>query len=183
METLIRNWWAVALRGAVAILFGIVLLAWPGISLAFLVALWGAYAILDGIFSLVAAVRRARGGESWATLVLIGITGILAGLIAWIWPAVAAAAILFLIGAWAIVTGILAIVAAVQLRKVLQGEFWMGLAGALSTLFGILILLNPAAGALAIVWVIGVYALAFGIMMIALGLRLRTLEHRPTVSV
>lgn len=183
METLIHNWWAVALRGVVAILFGIILLAWPGISLVLLITIWGAFAVIDGIFSFVSAFRRARGGESWGSLVLTGITGILAGLIAFIWPGITAAALVFLIGAWAIITGILEILAAVQLRKVIKGEFWLGLAGALSVLLGILLFLNPAAGAVSLVWLIGIFALTFGITMIALGFRLRSLRPERTVSV
>jgi uncharacterized membrane protein HdeD (DUF308 family) len=183
METLIHNWWAVALRGVVAILFGIIVLAWPGISLVFLITVWGAFALIDGVFSLVSAMRRAKAGESWGSLVLTGITGILAGLIAWIWPGITAAALAFLIGAWAIITGILEIVAAVQLRKLIRGEFWLGLSGALSVILGILLFLNPAAGAVSLVWLIGIFALIFGITLIALGFRLRSLQHERTVSV
>lgn len=183
METLIHNWWAVALRGAVAILFGVVLLFWPGISLAFLLMLFGAFAIADGITTLISAVRSARAKESWGSLVLVGITDLLVGLLALFWPGITAAAFAFLIGAWAIVTGILAIVAAVQLRKSIRGEFWLGLSGALSVLFGLAVLANPAAGALAMVWLIGLYAILFGASVLGLALRLRGAGRRHAVTV
>jgi uncharacterized membrane protein HdeD (DUF308 family) len=183
METLTERWWAIALRGAVAILFGIILFAWPGISLAFLVALFGAFAIVDGIFNLVSAIGRARAHESWGSLVLVGITSILAGLIAWIWPGVTAVALLFVIGAWAIITGIFELVAAVQLRKTIRGEFWLGFAGVLSIVFGILLFVNPAAGALSVLWLIGAYAIVLGISLIGLSLRLRSYGVRRHATV
>jgi len=183
METLLRNWWAVALRGALAVLFGILLLAQPAISLVFLVVVWGAWAFVDGIFSLISAVRAAKGHERWGALALVGVTGILAGVIAWVMPGLTAVALVFLIGAWAVIVGVLQIVAAVQLRKVIRGEFWLGLSGALSILFGILVFANPAAGALAVVWLIGLYAILFGITLLALGFRLRSLrQHREVLA-
>ena len=178
METLVRNWWAVALRGVAAILFGVMLLGWPGISLVILLALFGAFAIVDGVFHLVSALRRGRAKEPWGTLVLLGITSILAGLITVFWPGITAVALTFLIGAWAIITGILSLVAAVQLRKEVHGEFWLGLSGALSVVFGILVFLNPAAGALTIAWLIGLYGLLFGITLLGLSFRLRSVGRR-----
>lgn len=178
METLVRNWWAIALRGAAAILFGIMLFAWPAIGVAVLVALFGAFALVDGVFALVAAVRRARAADRWLALALAGITGIVAGIAAFVWPGITATALLFLIGAWAIVVGMLEIVAAVELRKEIRGEFWLGLAGALSVLFGLLVFVAPAAGAVAIVWWIGAYAMITGVAMLALAFRLRGLRHR-----
>lgn len=178
METLSLNWWAVVLRGLWAVLFGIVLLVWPGISLVVLVLIFGAFAIVDGIFSLISAFRRSRADERWGPLVFVGITGILAGLAAWFWPGITAIALTFLVGAWAIVTGILSIFAAVDLRNFIRGEFWLGLAGALSILFGILIYLQPVTGAITLVLLIGIYALLLGGSLIGLGFRLRSLEHR-----
>lgn len=184
METLVRNWWAIGLRGAVAVVFGLILLAAPGVSLAFLVALYGAFMLIDGVLELVAAFRKAREpGGRWGSLVLLGVTSILAGLIAWFWPTITAVALLFLIGAWAIISGVLAILAAFELRKVIHGEFWMALSGALSVIFGVLVFGNPAAGAVALVWLIGVYAIFFGISLIALGFRLRALGHRAAPGI
>lgn len=183
-NTLSRNWWAVALRGVVAILFGIIALASPGIGLAFLVALFGAFALVDGIFSLVSGIRAAKQHERWGSLVLVGITGIAAGLIAWFAPGITAMTLLFLIAAWAVVTGVMEIVAAVKLRKVIHNEWLLGIGGALSVLFGILLFANPGAGALAVVWLIGIYAILFGAMMLGLGFRLRSYQaHRREVEV
>lgn len=182
-ELLTRNWWAVALRGAVAIVFGILMLVWPGISLLALVVTFGAYALIDGIFSIVAAVRAARGHESWGTLLLIGITGVLAAVVTWFWPGITALALTFVIGAWAIITGVLAIIAAIELRREIHGEFWLGLSGALAVLFGILVFASPAAGALAIVWLIGIFAILYGASLLALSFRLRTFSRRREVTV
>ena len=181
METLVRNWWAVVLRGAVAVLFGILLLAQPKISLIFLIVLWGAYAVADGIFSLVSAVRAGRAGHRWGALALVGVTGILAGILAWVMPGITALVLTFLIGAWAIIVGVLQIVAAIDLRKEIRGEFWLGLAGLISIAFGILVFANPGAGILAIVWLIGIYAILFGVTLFALGFRLRSLGHGRTL--
>ncbi len=179
METLTGRWWAFALRGVAAILFGVLLLAMPGISLAVLIALFGAYAIVDGIFAIVSAVGRAKRHESWVPLVLVGLTGILAGIIAWVWPGITAATLVFVIAAWAIIVGMLQIVAAVHLRKEVKGEFWLGLSGALAILFGVILFVNPAVGALAIVWLIGLEAILFGGSLVALGFRLRSFRaHR-----
>lgn len=183
LELLTRNWWAVALRGAVAIVFGILVLVWPGISLLALLVVFGAFALVDGIFSIVAAVRAAKGHENWGSLLLVGITGVLAAIVTWFWPGITALALAFVIGAWAIVTGILSIVAAIELRREIRGEFWLGLSGALAILFGILVFANPAEGALAIVWLLGVFAILFGVSLLALAFRIRTLARRREVTV
>lgn len=183
LELLARNWWAVALRGAIAVLFGVLMLVWPGLSLLVLVIAFGAFALVDGLFSIVAAVRAARGHESWGTLLLVGITGILAALVTWFWPGITVLALAFVIGAWAIISGILAIVAAVELRREMHGEFWLGLSGALAVLFGVLVFANPAAGALAIAWLLGVFAILFGVSLLVLSFRVRSLTHRREVPV
>lgn len=183
LELLARNWWALAVRGVVAILFGVLLLAWPGVSLLVLVTIFGAFALVDGVFSIVAAVRAARGHGSWGTLLLVGITGVLAALVAWSWPGITAVAIAFVIGAWAIVTGVLAIVAAVELRRVLRGEFWLGLSGLLAILFGLLVFANPIAGAVTLAWFLGVFAILFGATLLVLAFRVRSLSHRRQVTV
>lgn len=182
-ELLSRNWWAVAVRGAIAILFGVLLLVWPGISLLVLVVTFGAFALVDGLFSLVAAVRAAKGHESWGALLLVGITGILAALVAWFWPGITALALAFIIGAWAIVTGILAIVAAVELRREIKGEFWLGLSGLLAVVFGVLVFANPAAGALAIVFMLAIFAILYGVSLLALAFRVRSYPHQREVHV
>lgn len=177
LADLARNWWVLVLRGVIGVLFGLAAFFWPGITLLALVLLWGAYALLDGIFALVAAVKKTdRQTPTWA-LVLEGIAGILAAVLAVVWPGITALVLVYLIAAWAIVTGILEIVAAIRLRREIPGEWLLGLSGVLSLLFGLYVAVFPGAGALAIVWIIGAYAIVFGILLIALGFRLRGFLH------
>jgi len=174
---LARNWWLVVLRGVLSILFGLIAFFMPGITLAALVVVFGAWAFVDGIFAIVSAVS-GQGGRPWWGLVLRGFAGIVAGVLAFLWPGITAIVLLFVIAAWAIVGGVFEIVAAIRLRKQIEGEWLLGIAGALSVLFGILLLLNPGAGALAVLWMIGAYAIVFGIINIVLGFRLRNLHGR-----
>ena len=180
LETLSRRWWAVALRGVAAILFGVLALVWPGITVFALVIVFGAYALVDGAFTLAAAFGdqdgdRARGGRAW--LFTRGAAGILTGIIAAVWPGITALALLWVIAVWAAVTGVLDIVAAVQLRKQLRHEWLLALSGALSVLFGILLVAWPATGILTLILLIGVAAIAFGVTLLMLGLRLRQTQH------
>lgn len=172
--TLTRNWWAVLLRGVMAVLFGILTLVWPQITLGVLVFLFGLYAALDGVFALVAAVRAAERHQRWGVLVLEGVIGILAALAALFYPGGTAITLLYIIAFWAIVTGIMEIIGAVILRRFIANEWFLILAGALSVLFGIVLIVNPGVGALSVVTIIGAYALIFGISLIALALRLRS---------
>jgi uncharacterized membrane protein HdeD (DUF308 family) len=173
---LARNWWAVALRGLFAVLFGVMALVWPGITLEVLVWLYGAYALADGIFAVIAALSGA--GETWL-LLLEGVVGIAAGVVTFLWPGITALILLFLIAGWAIVTGIFEIMAALRLRRTIRGEFWLVLSGILSVLFGLFLAIWPGEGALAVVWVIGLYAILFGVTLLALGFRLRS-WHRAS---
>ena len=170
---LARNWGAIAVRGIAAILFGILAFVIPGLTLAVLVMLFGAYALIDGIFNIVAAIRRRANDPPWWALLLEGIVGVAAGVVTFAWPGLTAVTLLYIIAAWAIVTGVLEIVAAVRLRKHITGEWWLALSGALSIVFGGLIMAAPAAGALAIVLWIGAYAIVFGAILLALAFRLR----------
>ena len=174
LHTLTSNWWALALRGLIAVLFGLATFFLPGITLVTLVLLFGAYALVDGVFSVVAFFRVAS--HQWAFLIE-GAIGIIAGLITFTWPAITAIALLYVIAFWAMLTGILEIVAGVRLRKAIANEWLLVLMGVLSLAFGLLILLAPGAGALAIVLWIGAYALVFGIFLLALAFRLRG-HHR-----
>jgi uncharacterized membrane protein HdeD (DUF308 family) len=170
LHLLARHWWALALRGVFAVLFGLLTFFIPGITLLTLVLLFGAYAILDGIFDIVSAVRAP--GHHWP-LILEGVVGIIIGILTFLWPGITTMVLLYLIAFWAIFTGVLEIVAGIRLREVIANEWLLILMGVLSVLFGIFILIFPGAGALAIVIWIGAYALLFGIMLIALAFLLR----------
>ena len=178
LHMLARTWWALALRGLVAVLFGLLTIVIPGVTLVTLVLLFGAYAVVDGIFNVMASFRSAS--HHWA-LLIEGVIGTLAGILTFAWPAITAIALLYLIAFWAVFTGIFEIIAGVRLRKTITNEWALLLMGALSMLFGMLILFAPAAGALAIVLWIGLYALAFGVFLLVLAFRLR--GHRDLVSV
>lgn len=166
-----RNWWVLVVRGVVAVILGIAALVWPAIALSALVLLWGAYALVDGIFALVAAFQ-GHTTNRWI-IGLEGVVSIAAGVLAFVWPGITALALLYVVAAWAILTGILELVAAIQLRKEISDEFWLGLSGVLSVVFGVLLFLFPGAGMLSVMWLLGVYAIAFGIATTILGFRLR----------
>jgi uncharacterized membrane protein HdeD (DUF308 family) len=178
-KTLTRGWWTWALRGAVAILFGAAVLVWPGAGLAVLVALFGAFALVGGIFALVGAAQSKEWDPlSWAMLIE-GLLGIGVGVLTFVWPNITAAALLIMIALWAILTGVVEIVASFRFNSVLgTGDSWLlGIAGAASTIFGVLVLARPNAGAVAIIWTIGIYAIIFGISLIAFGFRVRTVQQ------
>lgn len=170
---LAHSWWSLVLRGAVAILVGLITFVWPGITFGALVILFGAYAFIDGIVGLTGAFRASRAHERWGALLLEGVVGIIAALITIAWPAITALALIYVIAAWAIVTGVLEIMAAVQLRKYITGEWLLALSGVASIIFGILVMAVPLAGALIIALWVGVYAVIFGVLLIGLGFRLR----------
>ena len=175
VQAIARNWWLFVLRGIAAILFGILTLVWPGITITALVILFGAYALVDGIGSLWSAARH-RGDRNYRMFsVLEGIAAVVLGILTLIWPGITALALLLLIGAWAVVTGVAEIAAAVRLRKMIRGEAFLALTGVLSIAAGIIIFVRPGAGALGIAIVIGIYALLFGAVLVALGLRFRRL--------
>lgn len=172
LDVLARNWWAVAIRGVVAILFGLFAFLDPGATLIALIIVFGAYALIDGIFSIVSAIRSARAHERWGQLLVVGICGILAALIVWFYPGLAALGLLFVIAAWAIVTGALEVSAAFRLRQFMSDWWWWLIAGLCSIIFGLLLFWRPGAGALAVLWLIGIYAIAFGIFLLGLAWRL-----------
>jgi len=169
------SWWALVLRGLAAIAFGVLAFVWPQITLTALVFLWGAYALVDGAFAIAAGVKSHGDNKRWWVLLLEGILGVAAGLVAFLVPGITALALLILIAAWAMVTGAFEIAAAIQLRKYIKGEWLLALAGVASVLFALALLFNPAAGALALVWLIGAYSIVFGVLLIILGVRLHSL--------
>ena len=170
--TVARHWWLILVRGLAAIGFGVLCLVWPGISLLALVLAYGIYAIVDGI-SAIAWGARSR----WTWMVVVGVVSVLSGLIAFFWPGLTALALLYLIAAWAIVRGVNEIVAAIHLRRHIAHESLLIIGGIISIVFGVLVALFPAAGALSLVWAVGVFAVLFGISAVALALRLRTLQR------
>jgi uncharacterized membrane protein HdeD (DUF308 family) len=171
-----RHWWAFALRGVAAILFGLLAFILPGATLTVLVLLWGAYVLVDGVLALVSAFRTDHD-HRWG-LLLEGVVGVGAGLVTFLLPGLTALVLLYIIAAWALLTGVLELVAAVRLRKVIQNEWWLVLGGIASVLFGLVLLAAPGAGALAVVWLIGAYAIVFGILLIGLSLRLHSIGQR-----
>jgi uncharacterized membrane protein HdeD (DUF308 family) len=176
VHTLARNWWALALRGLAAMLFGLLTFFLPGITLVTLVLLFGAYALVDGIFNVIAFIRVAS--HQWA-LLIEGVIGVIVGILTFAWPAITALVLLYLIAFWAVFTGVFEIIAGIGLRKAITNEWLLLVMGALSLLFGILILFAPAVGALAIVLWIGAYAFVFGTFLLALAFRLR--GHRRVI--
>lgn len=176
LDMLIRHWWALALRGVLAILFGIMAIVWPGLTLATLILLFGAYALVDGVFAVVNGISSYGERKRWWVTVLEGLAGIVVGIVTFLWPDLTALTLLTIIGVWAIFTGVMEIVGAIQLRKVIEGEWLYILSGIASVIFGVLVILFPGAGALSLTWLIGLYALIFGVMFIILAFRLRGLK-------
>lgn len=174
LHTLAKNWWALALRGFVAVLFGLLTFFVPGMTLVTLVLLFGAYALVDGVFNVIASFRLAA--HHWA-LLIEGVIGIIVGILTFAWPAITAIALLYVIAFWAIFTGIFEIIAGIRLRKAITNEWLLIVMGIFSLLFGLLIAVAPGVGALAIVLWIGAYALVFGIFLLALAFRLRGHQH------
>lgn len=171
MEWLARSWWLLGLRGLVGLIFGVLFLVWPVLSLGALVLAFGVWALADGVMALAAAISGRRGWDA----ALEGVFGLLIGVLTFARPGATAVALYFLIAAWSVVMGVFRIVAAVRLRREIEGEFWLGLSGLTSVAFGVLMVALPAAGVLALGWLIGVYALVSGALLIALSLRLRSL--------
>jgi uncharacterized membrane protein HdeD (DUF308 family) len=170
---LIRNWWLVALRGAAAIIFGILTFVTPQISLAALILFFGAYALIDGLVNVVTVLRRREGEQAWWALLAEGIVSIAAGVVTFLWPGITVFALVYLIAGWAVITGAFEIGAAIRLRQEIKDEWWLVLSGALSIVFGVLVMLAPAMGALAMVMFIGAYAIVFGALLLGLAFRLR----------
>ena len=173
-RSLSQNWWLVVLRGVLAILFGVSAIIWPGITLLTLIVIFGVYALVDGLLAIWTGISRTRESSRWWTFLVEGLLSIGAGLVALIWPDLATLVLIYMIAFWAIFTGVLEIVAAIRLRHEITNEWFLALGGVLSVGLGILLFLQPAAGGLAIIWMIAGYALVFGILLVILGIRLRS---------
>ncbi len=182
-RVLSRYWWMTLIRGVIAVLFGILLFTWPQISLAALVLLFGAFALADGLANVVTAVGGREEHESWWVLLLAGLAGIGVGILTFFNPGVTALALLIYIAIWAIATGLLEIVAAIRLRKEIEGEFWLVLAGLASVVFGLLLVARPEAGALAVLWLIAAYAIVLGAILIFLAFETRGFVKREKAAV
>jgi uncharacterized membrane protein HdeD (DUF308 family) len=173
LEMLSRYWWAFVVRGIFAILFGILAYAWPGITLATLIILFGAYVLIDGILLVIKTIGKwAERDDRWL-LLLEGLLGIGIGVITFVAPGITAVALIFFIAAWSLATGVLEIAVAIRLRKEIQGEGWMILSGIASIVFAVLVMFFPGAGALGLLWLIAAYAIIFGVMLVILGIKLR----------
>jgi uncharacterized membrane protein HdeD (DUF308 family) len=178
INDLYQNRWLIGLRGVLAILFGILAFIWTGMTAVALVFLFAGYAILDGILTIATAIRNREARDRWWLGLLEGIVDIGAGVIAFLFPTLAAVVLLFVIAIWAIVTGLLEIAAAIRLRREIENEWALGLSGAVSIVLGVIIILNPAAGLTGLVWAIGGYAIIFGILMLMLAFRAGRLVTR-----
>ncbi len=178
LDLLTEQWWTWALRGAAAILFGVAVLTWPAAGLAVLVALFGAFALVSGIFALVGAAETHQWNPFSWTMLIDGLLGVAAGVITFIWPGVTAVALLYVIAFWALLVGIVELFAAFRFHRVLgTGDAWLvGFGGAVSVVFGGLLVARPGAGALAVITVIGLYAIVFGVAMLVIGFRLQALR-------
>jgi uncharacterized membrane protein HdeD (DUF308 family) len=179
IETLKRHWWVPVLRGVAAIIFGVMAFVYPGLTVAVLVLLFGAWVLVDGVFRVVGAIGHRASDPEWGFHLIIGILGIIIGFLTFHAPRITALALVIYIAAWALMIGATEIAMAIKLRREIKGEWFLILMGLVSILFAIMLLWNPIPGALALVWLIGSYAIVFGILGIILGFRLRSLPTLP----
>lgn len=174
-----HDWWVVLLRGIVAVLFGLLAFFLPSITLIVLVLLFGVFAIVDGIISFERAFSASSRNESWIWPTIVGVLGIAAGVAAFIWPGITALVLLYIIAAWALLTGIVEIIGTIRMRREISDEWLFVLGGVLSVLFGLLVFARPGVGAIAVVWLIGFYAIVLGIQRIAVAFRMRDWQEHP----
>lgn len=176
LRTLTQNWWLIVLRGVLSVLFGVVTFVWPSTALTALIIVFGAYALADGAIAIATGIAGtgASGGTRWF-LVLGGLAGIIVGVVTFFYPGLTALSLLYFIAAWAIITGIFEVVVAIQLRQEITNEWSLIIAGLLSVVFGVLISIFPQDGALSILWLIGIYAVIYGVAIVALGFRVKNL--------
>ncbi len=175
-QRIARGWWVLAIRGGLAVLFGILAILMPGAALAALVTLFGAYALVDGVVALLTAARFTHTDDRWGLLVIEGVVGVIVGIVSFAHPATTALLLAYLVAAWAILTGVIEIAAALRLRRVIAGEWALAALGVVSVLLGIGMLAAPGAGLATIVWMIGVYALIAGLGLLSLAWRLRRMN-------
>jgi uncharacterized membrane protein HdeD (DUF308 family) len=184
-----QGWWMLLIRGVAAIAFGLLTFFWPAITLFVLIILFAAHAVVDGAMAIALGLqlRKQVDATPWLPITLMGVISVAAGVVAIAWPALTAAVLLFLIAGWAIARGVFEVVAAVHFRKVIENEWFLGLAGLLSVMFGVSLIAWPRAGLLSLMWLVGSFSIAFGVLMCLLAFRLRGLEqnvraHLPEAS-
>src|SRR5947209_5872433 len=179
IETLKRHWWVPVIRGIAAIVFGVIAFAYPGLTVAVLVLLFGAWVLVDGVFRVIGAIGHRASDKEWGFDLIIGIVGIIIGFLTFHAPQITALALIIYIAAWALMIGATEIALAIKLRREIKGEWFLILMGLVSIVFAVMLLWNPLPGALALVWLIGSYAIVFGLLGIILGFRLRSLPAFP----
>lgn len=168
-----RAWMALVLRGIAAILFGVLTLKWPNVTVGSLVVLFGGFVMLDGLLGVVAAMRARAGDAEWGAALMVGLVELILGLLIIMWPEMTTRVMLLFVGSWAIIRGVLEIYSAVQLRQVIKGEALLATVGVLSLLFGVIVLARPDIAAIAILWTIGIYLIVSGVLLVLLGMRMR----------
>jgi len=173
-KLLAANWWVLLLRGILAILFGVAAYAWPGLTLATLVMFFAVFVFVDGVFDVFAAFAGRQENENWWVLLIEGLLGIAFGAITWMRPGITTMVLLLFIAFWAMATGILRIIMALRLRKEIEGEGWLVLSGLASVLFGLIVMARPGAGAMALLWLIGAWAIVVGIFLVILAFQARS---------
>ena len=178
LQMLAENWWIFAVRGVAAILFGVLAFLWPGPTVIVLALLFGAYALVDGVVLLVSLIRGdpAARRNGWAVGIM-GVLGVVAGIITVLVPEITALALLYVVAAWAIILGIFQIIAAIRLRREIEGELWLGLGGVISVLFGLYLAIFPGPGLLSLAWLVGIWAVIFGVFNLVLAFRLRGIRQ------
>ncbi len=179
VRALASRWWVLMVRGVAAILFGTLAIVAPRISLLALVILWGAYALVDGVFNVIFAIRGATAERSWGWLLFAGVVSIAGGALTFVWPGVTSLLLLAVIAVWSVLRGSAEIATAIRLRRQIAGEWLLATSGISSLAFGVLLLLFPGAGALALLWMIGAYAILFGALLVGLGWRLHRWAGEP----
>ncbi len=177
-DILSKNWWLLLLRGVLAIAFGVLACTQPGVTLAVLVMFFGIYVLADGVLGVWTAVTERKELDHWIVLLLWGLVGVGVGIVTFVAPGVTAVVLLFYIAIWAIATGALQIVAAIRLRKEIDGEWLLVLGGLISIAFGMMLMSRPGAGALAVLWVIGMYAIIFGVIVVVLAFKVRSFGRK-----
>ena len=182
-ETLVRNWWLFTLRGVLGIVFGLIVLIFPGPTILSLVILFSAYMLVDGVFGIISAVRAIRRKDDrWGLLIFEGLLDIAVGVIAFLWPGITVLAFVLLIAAWAIVSGGLMMAAGFRLN-INHGRWWLILGGLLSVAFGVLLIISPLIGAIVLTWWLGAYAILFGVALVIFSFKLRSRQHELATAV